>query len=343
MSLICPMCGRQTDHLEGGMCPECRLKSTPLATIHPPEPVRVCRGCGAVFDTKWVDVDDIKKLIRKRALECIEVCPEAEGVRIEDSLFEMSSNRYRVEGMIVGAMNTEISQSFVLDMRLAYESCPSCSRLAGGYFEAVVQVRSYSKSPSDAQLERVYHILEALFSALREKGDRLAQLTKGKNVRGGVDLYVGSAKAAKKLCTEAISQLGGTLTTTSTPAGRRDGRAIYRTTYALRLPSFSIGDVVECEGEPCVVVSITNRLHIEPLYRKNTRILPLDSPLEMLGNLKDAQSVPVLDEDATALQVLHPKTFTSVWVKRVEGVRVGGVVDVLVAGDELLSVPREYR
>jgi len=342
MSLICPMCGRQTDHLEEGKCPECRLKSTPLATIHPPEPIRVCRGCGAVFDTKWVDVDDIEQLIRKRALECIGVCPEAKGVHIELSLFEMSSNRYRVEGMVVGTMNTDVSQPFVLDMRLAYESCPSCSRVAGGYFEAVVQVRSYSKSPSDAQLERVYRILEALFSALRERGDRLAQLTREENVRGGVDLYVGSAKAAKKLCTEAISQLGGALTTTSTPAGRRDGRDVYRTTYALRLPSRSVGDVVRCEGEPCVVVGITNRLHIESLYRKSTRILPLDSPLEMLGKLKDTESVPVLDEDATALQVLHPKTLTPVWVKRIEGVHVGDVVDVLVVGDELLSVPRDY-
>ncbi|MHC1588570.1 MAG: 60S ribosomal export protein NMD3 [Methermicoccaceae archaeon] len=342
MRLVCPLCGRQTDRLDDGMCPECRLKSTPIATIHPPEPLRVCKRCGAVFHKRWVDVDDIEQHIRKRVLESIDVHPEARDVRIELWLSEMSSNLYRVRGEVAGTMGTHVSQPFVLDVRLAYESCPSCSRIAGGYFEGVVQVRSYaSGSPTDAQLERVLHIMDTLFSGLRRRGDRLARLTREKRVRGGLDLYVGSAGAAKKLCTEVISQMGGTLTTSSTLVGRRDGRAISRITYALRLPSLLIGDVVMYKGEPHVVKALTNRVHLEHLYGKGTHILPLESELKVVGRLKDAKSVPVLEEDATALQVLHPERLTPAWVRRVQGVHVGDEVHVLVVDGELVPVPKK--
>ncbi|HIH70319.1 60S ribosomal export protein NMD3 [Methermicoccus shengliensis] len=339
MRPVCPRCGKETDLLENGMCAECRLRHASPVKVHTPETLRVCRGCGAVFEGRWVDVDDIEQVIRRRVLDSIEVAPEAKDVDIEMSLAQMSSNMYRVEGKVVA---NERNWPFVLHIRLAYESCPSCSRRSGGYFEAVVQVRSYARSPTEAELERVRHTVDVLFSRLREKGERLAFLTKEERVRGGIDLYVGSAKAAKKLCTEVLSQMGGTLTTSSTLAGRRDGRDVYRITYALRLPGLSAGDVVSYKGEPHVVVGVRDRVHLEPLYGRGSRHVPLDEPMDVLGKLSNVISTTVLEEDATALLVLHPSTLTPVWVRRVEGVHAGDELGVLVVGSELLAIPKRY-
>lgn len=337
MRLICPSCGKETDLLENGMCPECSLRRASPVKVHTPEPIRVCRRCGAVFEGRWVDVDDVEQVIRRRVLDSIELPPDTEGVGIDMSIEGMSSNMYRVEGKVVV---DEREWPFVHHIRLAYESCPSCSRRSGGYFEAIVQVRSYAPTPTDAEMEMVRRTADELFSRLRERGERLAFLTKEERVRGGIDLYVGSAKAAKKLCTQVLAQMGGSLRTSSTLAGRRDGRDVYRITYALRLPGVSSGDVVSYKGEPHVVVGVSECAHLEPLYGKGSRHVSLEEPMDVLGKLSDVVSTTVLEEDATALLVLHPSTLTPVWVRRVEGVHAGDELSVLVVGSELLAVPK---
>ncbi|MCO5381074.1 MAG: NMD3-related protein [Methanosarcina barkeri] len=59
-----------------------------------------------------------------------------------------------------------------------------------------------------------------------------------------MDLYMGSMNASRQVCRLITSELGGSFSESPTLVGMKDGKNLYRITFAIRLPEFRPGDVI---------------------------------------------------------------------------------------------------
>ncbi len=98
--------------------------------------------------------------------------------------------------------------------------CSSCNRRSGGYFEAIIQLRGEKR-----RIEKYARIFE---KELEGEGTFISRIAEGKD---GLDLYVGSTKAVLSV----IKGLGLTYKISTTLAGQKQGKRLYRTTFAIRL------------------------------------------------------------------------------------------------------------
>ncbi len=111
------------------------------------------------------------------------------------------------------------SKAYPVKFTVKRVMCEECSRIAGGYFEAIIQLRG--------DWERIREIAPHIVRALRKK----TFLTKVEEKKEGIDLYVGSSKAAY----EVVTSLGVTYKISKKLHGMKEGKRLYRTTFSIRL------------------------------------------------------------------------------------------------------------
>lgn len=107
-----------------------------------------------------------------------------------------------------------------IPFKLNNDICPECNKKAGGYFEAIIQLRG-----NDDRIIKYTKIFE---ERLEESG---TFITKILDLKEGRDIYVGSTKATLSI----LKELGLTHTISSKLAGQKQGKRLYRTSFAIRL------------------------------------------------------------------------------------------------------------
>jgi nonsense-mediated mRNA decay protein 3 len=106
-----------------------------------------------------------------------------------------------------------------VDLEKQVTMCPDCSRSSGGYFEAIIQLRG----------EHVR--VEELAGRLDKRLGKKTFVSKIEEMHGGLDLYVGNSKAAFSV----LHELGFKPAVARKLFGRRDGKRLYRMSYAIRV------------------------------------------------------------------------------------------------------------
>ena len=229
----CLKCGAPPP-LARGLCHACFRETTPLAGLPPVTPVECCRHCSARRVPggweKCPDAETVAERAVRDALnwtECSDTGLEL-ALRSRGSGFDVQAHCH---GTVAGvALTTRCTT----EVRIAFRSCENCSRKAGGYFEATLQLRTPRAAVLEAAQQRVERALDESasdFFATREGA-----------VRGGWDYRLSATDRGRSLARELVGALGGTVTETTSLVGRRDGRELLRHTFAVRLPGLLVGD-----------------------------------------------------------------------------------------------------
>jgi nonsense-mediated mRNA decay protein 3 len=184
--MVCPLCGRKSE--VGMFCGECYLKKN--LTIELPEKLELshCRDCNAfLLSGKWLrDIsteDAILAFVKKSLKSNINKLDKAGVLK-----FEVKEARGAYEATVsVVIGDSEVRKTAFVVIR--NNACPDCSRMAGGYFEAVLQMRG---GVGKSTIEKITKEIEGY-------KDRLSFVGEVKRVQGGYDIYVGSKKAAEKV------------------------------------------------------------------------------------------------------------------------------------------------
>ncbi|NOZ76887.1 MAG: hypothetical protein GXO65_04275 [Euryarchaeota archaeon] len=247
MNRFCPVCGRSTDELVDNLCRECFLKERDPVEV--PERVTgtVCRGCMKhQRHGRWTRLtDDMEEFLRQVAAWEVE-----RGIRTGDlaqvdvetkvcDIKETSPGRFvipvevRVTGMRRGV---EMERAAGVEVEITGVMCPNCSRQAGSYYEAKIQVRGPGgKGVAPETLERITTDIGVMVERMGAE-DGKGFLTMVKDLKEGRDFYLGSRKVARKIARNLQTTYGGDIKETATQAGQRDGKTLYRSTILLRLP-----------------------------------------------------------------------------------------------------------
>ncbi len=225
---FCPKCGKRVE--KGRVfCEECepsKQKREPLETIE----LFAC-DCGRVARSRnakrWEKHDTITRAIKS----AIQRELEKNNLRVVDVDYEPVPLEKRMDIPVrVRAIDGKGKEQDLEARVVVYRSpCPDCSRRAGKYYEATIQVRG-----SEEDVERVSSEIEEMIKAWRER-DPKSFVTSRETVRGGVDLKLGSKRAATRAAREIKKREDVETRETSELVGRRDGRNVTRKTILIRV------------------------------------------------------------------------------------------------------------
>jgi len=238
------------------------------------------------------DREDVKERLVHSA---ITFHPDVQHPRNSFSCRDWSSNRstclVRAEGVFHGH---PVQESREVEIFWKGELCTRCSRMSGGYYEGVVQVRATRRPCTEREKDSAIRVAEEIESTLREGGDPLSFISRIDEVHQGIDIVVGTQAMGRMIAQGILSQLGGSLSTHPKLVGEKDGVSLYRVTYAVRLPRFQKGDVIEVGGKYQEVRESTSKLIT--LYDLQTGDVRVTRPLQewrRVGNVCEAQKALV--------------------------------------------------
>ncbi|WP_436907081.1 60S ribosomal export protein NMD3 [Halosimplex marinum] len=310
------------------LCDDCYFAAFDLVDAPDRIDVRVCSRCGAVHrGNRWVDVgaEDYTDIAVEEVSEALGVHLEATDVNWEVAPEQVDENNIRMHCQFSGVVRgTLVSEEVVVPVKIARQTCERCGRIAGGSYAAIVQVRADERTPTDEEQAIAQEVAEAYVADREATGDRNAFITEVDEVDEGLDMKISTNQMGQGIAKRIVDRLGGSFEdyeTLVTEDG--DGNEVYRVTFAVRLPRYRAGEVIDPEdGDgPVLVRSVRGNL-------KGTRLATGedyeasfedgDAPeARRLGTREDAAETTVVAvEDDNAVQVLDPETYAAETVPR---------------------------
>ncbi|HDM35925.1 MAG TPA: hypothetical protein ENG09_01535 [Candidatus Syntrophoarchaeum butanivorans] len=324
----CPRCGRETRRLIDGLCEDCFIEGFTAIEAPPRVEMRVCPRCGAYYrQGRWVEgelgpgiTDEVIRGTRiSEFLEEAEITVECEATPLSRGAVPAL---LKVRGEVFGRVFEEVCE---IRVRISREICRRCSRIAGGYYEAILQIRAEGRTPSPEEVESCLEIID---DRIEHHGSFVTRL---QEVKKGVDVYIGAKSAAQDSGREIIRRFGGEIITSPKLVGRRGGKDIYRLTVLVRLPRFVAGDIVNFRGRYVLLTSISRGgegIYLED-WRKTGR---MDlSELKFCMSSLDAKKTVLLLAYEREIEVLDPETLRPVTIEKPAPLTAS-------AGDDVLAV-----
>jgi nonsense-mediated mRNA decay protein 3 len=310
------------------LCDACYFAEFDLVDAPDRIEVRVCSRCGAVHrGNRWVDVgaEDYTDVAVEEVSEALGVHVDARDVAWEVAPEQVDRNTIRMHCEFTGVVReTHLTETVVVPVKIARQTCTRCGKIAGGSYASVVQVRGDDRTPTDDELARAREAAERYVADREESGDRNAFITQVTEVPEGLDMKVSTTQLGQGIAKRIVARLGGSVTDNETLVTEDgDGNEVYRVTYAVRLPKFRPGEVIDPEdGDgPVLVRSVRGNLKGTRLTTGEAyeaRFEDGDAPeARRLGTRADARPTTLVAvEDDNAVQVLDPETYEAKTVAR---------------------------
>ncbi len=355
---ICPRCGEpitvarehRVERGEPALCDQCYFETFELIDVPDRIEVTYCAHCGAVKrGNRWVaiDADDRVDIAIDALQNVLGVHVEATDITWRVEPEQVDETTVRVRTQVTGTVrDTPIEESTVVPVKLATDTCPRCGRIAGDYYEGLVQLRAADRTPTADEQAQARAIARQLVDDAAADGDRDAFITAITPVDAGLDIKVSTTGLADRIATQIIDRNGGTRSTSETLVTEdTDGNELYRVTYAIRLPRYRSGDIIDPEdGDgPVLVTGAQTQLRGRRLLSGAEYTAPIDVTARILGRRSDGQSTTLVAiEDEHALQVLDPETYESRTIARPETLdidRTTETIPVFKHGADLYPLP----
>ena len=240
-------------------------------------------------------------------------------------------------------MDEILTQEFLVEVKVNKSVCIVCSKYASGYYEAVIQMRADSRLLSDDEIGTADKIVRDKMGRLSNK-NRMAYISQRVEMKEGIDYYVGSYKAARKL-TEALRNVfGGVLRITSTMGcDKTAGKDLYRIWFSLRLPQFQKYDFVKYNNMKTQVLNFdANKIYLKDLESSATISVAWRDyeKLKLIARKDDIKLAMITAKTPQLIQILHPDTYQPVDIELNDELRqlhIGEEIEV-VEIDNILYV-----
>ena len=314
---------------EESLCDACYFEDFEFVDAPERLEVMVCARCGAVHrGNRWVDIDadDYTDVAIEETSEALAVHVEAEEVDWQVRPEQVDPNTIRMHCHFSGVVRDELrTEEVVVPVKVSRQTCKRCGRIAGDSFASIVQVRAVGRDPTSEETDRATELAHEIVADLEATGDRNAFVTDVSEAESGIDLKLSTNKIGLKLARKLVEEFGGGFEDHEKLVTEdEDGNEVYRVTYAIRLPEFRPGDVIDLADDddgPVLVRSVHGNL-------KGVRLTtgdPYEASYEdgdapearKLGTHEESVDATVVTvEDENAVQILDPETYESKTVPR---------------------------
>ncbi len=346
--MICVDCGKEVEAVIHGSCAACFAKTTELMQVPEVVKLEICASCGARHvGAHWMDQepDAPEEWVREEAVhEAIRIHEQVQGPLLELEETQKDERTFHVSVSMTGHVEeVPVAAAGRLQLRRTKGVCDRCSRIAGGYYAAIIQLRATERDVSAKELAKAHQLVAGDLTRQLDQGNRFAFLAKGGPIHGGWDYYIGDIDAARNVSRMLKDRLGAQVTETAKLVGRKEGEDVYRVTFLVRIHLFSSGDFALHKGRPIAVTAVHSRkvaaLDLESHLR--TRIAP--DALHRLGGEEMIEEAVLVSRGPDGAQVMDPQTYKTVdllvpddWVEEPE-------VAVIRHEERLYWVPRPNK
>jgi nonsense-mediated mRNA decay protein 3 len=308
------------------------MKKYPIIQLEDVIRLKICPKCGFYqVQGKWRNIgfDEALNSELERSFHVHEdlVVDEIEIAPLSESTYSLT-----LYGTFRG-VPAEISKLF--EVRIAKESCYKCSRISGGYYESILQLRADGRDLEDSEIQETKRIVETVLE--KEIENPKAFVSKVVEKRDSLDIYFGDRNLGRKISRMVAKELGGTISESKKIAGRKDGVDFYRFTYSVRLPCYRVGDVVEAEGR---ILLVTNRKVRKGIDVRTGESVTIGNA-RLLARKEDIRESVVISGDEFAIDILHPESGKVITTRKpAANLKPGDEVLVLISGDEVIAIPK---
>ncbi len=332
---FCPRCGEPA---EEGLCPRCRVADTEWLVCEPRVTTIYCPTCDSQKRGKtWSDLHvERPELISELAISAVHLHQDVRDVSITIRSDEPTPNRTNVAvGIDATLYGLPVSGACQVEIVWQREQCDRCSRISGGYYEGVIQVRATDRKINAYEREVATSIATQAEDSLQEGGERLSFVTSIDETRDGVDIVVGTQRIGQYISQMITGALGGRYTTHPKLVGEKDGRTLYRITYSIRLPFYQKGDIVVSGKRYYEIRGVdTQHLTVFDLATGIPKTLREADITRRIGNIRDAESAIVAFTQGNTIGLLDPKTYATREMNAVPWLTVAEGVPIRVVRDE---------
>lgn len=316
--MLCIVCGTGKEY-DKGVCKQCISDKISL-NVNGTLDITECPKCGSMkVGKKWYP-DNAKRALSKKLLQMIQV---------SDHTFEKSCNpqdiRISHDGTFTRSVLTLSNESFAdltyelnIPTRRLRNSCPTCNKVTGSYYEAVLQIRTLS-AEYDELMERVKDEAVRIMKNLNMK-DPESFISTVKKVPEGLDIYLGKRSDGGKLSKYILDNYLSTMKLSNTLAGVRDGEKFYRFTYGVRLAALERGSVISMSGQDYLVLN-SNAAGLDVLNTKTERISRVSKSEFFLSDTKILDKNPrkrtfiVVSKENGEMQLMDKVDYSMITLK----------------------------
>ncbi len=339
--MYCVKCGREAEELYEHLCPACFVKSRTFVRFPSDVIIHSCRSCGRFEILGEWENSDLNEALEAAVMENILI---EKGVQLLDYNLDVrqeSDIHYSVTARLhLRIAGLEIEKEGKMRVRHRETTCPTCQKIYGNYYEAIIQIR-----PAAGKKFRENE-LEAISKEIRKRVDAGFSsnpgvfITKEEDLHGGRDFYLGNRSYAHRIARALVKNYGATYTESSSLWGMKDGKEIYRMTYLVRLPPYRAGDFIEIDGKLYLLASFgSERLQCIDLETWGDFPFGREKRLKVLGGKEMVQRAVVVSESSGEVQLMDPQDYRTVDVRKPEGFTASEDVPVIRYEERLYLVP----
>jgi len=351
--MFCPECGNSNSEMIEGLCKECFLKQFSVLKIPENIKVTICAHCnGKLEEGKWKESNISEEEIIYRALErTIKIDPLVEKEEIELEIIQMRGTiaECYIEAIAI-VLDEKIQQTYETELRLKRTVCPDCSKMNSGYYEAVIQFRADERVLKSGELTEADEIVKkTLFTEFKK--NKLAYLAEKVNMKEGIDYYIGSLKAAKKIANNLKNTFGGVIKESPRliSQDKSTGKGLYRIWISVRLPSFKKGDIIGYLDKIGQIITIDgNKIVANDLNSFNNFSISwkeYDS-INVIKTGKEIKTSNIISKSPIKIQILDPDSYEVVDIateKVFEDYEIGNEINVVKIDENLYIIPENIQ
>jgi nonsense-mediated mRNA decay protein 3 len=302
-----------------GFCAACYFKQHPLIVLRRTPEAQVCPRCKAYYSSgRWIQQKDTSKADHLYSMVCDLLDPLF--APSEPATFEVELADHPPKNLAKAKTITVNVTAMIHSLRYQETGtvtipvnpvlCTQCRQMAGGYFEAIIQVRTSAGRLTPEQAESIF----AQLTQRLEDQDIPSSVLKIKETRGGFDVKCTSGHICKRLAKNLANTFGLVLGISSKVAGRtREGKTLRRDTYVLRFPPFQVGDVFIFKDQPHTISSLRNgRYTLTNLVSQSRlKLSPKDlMEIDAIALTDELHTFQVISEVDGVYQLMDQKDFT---------------------------------
>ena len=342
--MFCVECGKE-EIFKDGVCVSCYLKHTSFTKG--PEIIDIisCTSCSSYkFKNTWFS-ESLDEALKRHIRDNFHISKELKKIQIKTEYDEKRKNitcNVEISGFLE---DQKIVEQLNLMVRIKKTNCDVCSKQFGGYFEATLQLRADKRKPSKDELMEIREYIETLVGDIQAKGNRGLFITEVTEEQGGIDFYLSKKGSAYNIAKKIQEQFGGEIKQSSSNAGMKDSRQIFRMTYLVRLPAYRKGDFISCANSLYYISSINkNKVHVIDLLNWSERVFDGKDlqKASILGGSELVKEMILVSQSKDEVQLMDPKNYKTFDVRKPGSASFNQkMINLVMLEDQIFLLPEK--
>jgi nonsense-mediated mRNA decay protein 3 len=343
---FCVKCGKEGEVIDF-VCAECFMQNKRFTTIADHVNLFQCVHCSDFqINNKWHNYK-VENAAQEAAISGICLMKGADIDNIKTSVIARDSANYRVHlDITVTYRGFTTREELDTIVRLKTNVCGKCSKIAGNYYEATLQIRTRDRKFDKNELEEVVsRVTKMVNEAGAENREMfISKITMVPGANGGADINLSSQALGKAVTHDLAEMYGAEVKETAKLLTQKDGHDVFRLTFLVRLPAYRYGDVVMYRKHMYLVGAIrTTNTKITDIKTSESFTVGNGDMTEarVIGRREDMLDAVVLTETDRELQIMHPTSFNPVELRKPQRYKTKGeTVKVFQYEEELYLLPK---